>query len=240
MSDPDVKVPDVSNKTVVKAEEILEDKGFEVATKTKEVYDDKIKEGRVVKTDPTAGRSVKKGTEITLIVSKGTNKFEIEDYTGQNVYEVKAKLENEGINVLIETKEVTDESNYQENLIISQSVEEGEKLKEGDSITLVIPDFVTTYPDFVSEGWSVDNIKNFCNQNSVTLNINYQETSNYPEGTVISQSRVSGTKVVANTPLTITVAKAPAKQETPPTDDNEKEPTDPTDEEDTPTQGQTE
>lgn len=240
MSDPDVKVPDVSNKTVVKAEEILEDKGFEVATKTKEVYDDKIKEGRVVKTDPTAGRSVKKGTEITLIVSKGTNKFEIEDYTGQNVYEVKAKLENEGINVLIETKEVTDESNYQENLIISQSVEEGEKLKEGDSITLVIPDFVTTYPDFVSEGWSVDNIRNFCNQNSVTLNINYQETSNYPEGTVISQSRVSGTKVVANTPLTITVAKAPAKQETPPTDDNEKEPTDPTDEEDTPTQGQTE
>ena len=147
--EPDVKIPDVSNKTVVKAEEMLQDAGFEVATKTKEEYDDKIEEGKVIKTDPQAGRSVKKGTTITLIVSKGTNMYEIENYIGMNVYEVKATLEAKEINVIIETQEVTEENNYKENTIISQSVEAGKKLKKGQTITLTIPDFVTVYPDSI-------------------------------------------------------------------------------------------
>lgn len=223
--EPDVKIPDVSNKTVVKAEEILQDAGFEVATKTKEEYDDKIEEGKVIKTDPQVGRSVKKGTTITLIVSKGTNMYEIENYTGMNVYEVKATLEAKGINVIIETKEVTEEENYKENTIISQSVEAGKKLKKGETITLTIPDFVTVYPDFVTEGWTVDNVQKFCDEHGVTLNVKYEETDSYPEGTIISQSRVVGTKVVENTPLTITVAKAKPKEETPTVDDDKKDET---------------
>ena len=223
--EPDVKIPDVSNKTVVKAEEILQDAGFEVATKTKEEYDDKIEEGKVIKTDPQVGRSVKKGTTITLIVSKGTNMYEIKNYTGMNVYEVKATLEAKGINVIVETKEVTEEENYKENTIISQSVEAGKKLKKGETITLTIPDFVTVYPDFVTEGWTVDNVQKFCDEHGVTLNVKYEETDSYPEGTIISQSRVAGTKVVENTPLTITVAKAKPKEETPTVDDDKKDET---------------
>lgn len=236
---PDVKIPDVSNKTVVKAEEILQEKGFEVAAKTQSVYDDKIAKGKVVKTNPEKGRSVKKGTTITLIVSKGKESYKIEDYTGKNVYEVKAKLETKDINVIVETKEVTADENYKENLIISQSVEEGTKLKKGDSITLVVPAFVTTYPDFVGEHWSVSNIESFCIKNNITLNKTEQETSSYPEGTVLSQSRVAGTKVVENTPLTITVAKAPKKVETPNTnkDDDKTNNNQPSDSTDTPTQG---
>lgn len=236
---PDVKIPDVSNKTVVKAEEILQEKGFEVAAKTQSVYDDKIAKGKVVKTNPEKGRSVKKGTTITLIVSKGKESYKIEDYTGKNVYEVKAKLETKDINVIVETKEVTADENYKENLIISQSVEEGTKLKKGDSITLVVPAFVTTYPDFVGEHWSVSNIESFCIKNNITLNKTEQETSSYPEGTVLSQSRVAGTKVVENTPLTITVAKAPKKVETPNTnkDDDKTNNNQSSDSTDTPTQG---
>ena len=221
--EPDVKIPDVSNKTVVKAEEMLQDAGFEVATKTKEEYDDKIEEGKVIKTDPQAGRSVKKGTTITLIVSKGTNMYEIEDYTGRNVYEVKGILEAQEINVIIETKEVTEENNYKENTIIEQSVEAGKKLKKGETITLTIPDFVTVYPDFVTEGWTVDNVQKFCDEHGVTLNVKYEETDSYPEGTIISQSRVVGTKVIENTPLNITVAKAKPKEEKPTVDDDKKD-----------------
>lgn len=217
---PDIKIPDVSGMTVVKAEETLQEKGFEVASKTESIYDEKIAKGKVVKTDPQKGRSVKKGTMITLIVSKGKNSVKVEDYTGENVYEIKAKLENKKINVIIETKEVTEDSSYKENIIISQSVEKGEKLKKGDSITLVVPAFITTYPDFVGESWSVANIESFCSKNGITLNKKTEETSAYPEGTVISQSRVAGTKVIANTPLTITVAKAPAKTPTKPETDN--------------------
>ena len=44
----------------------------------------------------------KKGTTITIYYSSGTSKTKVEDYTGQNAYEVKAKLELLGIKVTIE------------------------------------------------------------------------------------------------------------------------------------------
>ena len=88
---------------------------------------------------------------------------------------------------------------------------------------MTIPDFVTVYPDFVTEGWTVDNVQKFCDEHGVTLNVKYEETDSYPEGTIISQSRVVGTKVIENTPLNITVAKAKPKEEKPTVDDDKKD-----------------
>ena len=57
----------------------------------------------------------------------------MEDYTGQNAYEVKAKLELLGIKVTIEEKEVEDSSSYtnKKQLVIDQSVKQGEKTIKG-------------------------------------------------------------------------------------------------------------
>ena len=90
---PDVKVPDVTNMTVLEAEQTLEKLGFEVSTIVEEVYSDTIEEGKVVKTVPSVNRTIKKGSVITLYQSKGTEKIKIEDYTNMNIYEIKAKLE---------------------------------------------------------------------------------------------------------------------------------------------------
>ena len=90
---PDVKIPDVSNKSVVEAEKILEEAGFNVSVTIKDIYSDKVEEGLVVKTDPAANRTIKKGSTITIYQSKGSEKIVIEDYTDKNIYEIKAKLE---------------------------------------------------------------------------------------------------------------------------------------------------
>ena len=104
-SSKEVEVPDVSGMSVVKAERKLEDAGFKVGQQTKEVASDKIDEGDVVKTNPPSARSVKEGTTITLYVSSGAETFELEDYTGKNVNEVKAILEEvHNLNVMIESK----------------------------------------------------------------------------------------------------------------------------------------
>ena len=60
-----MKIPDVSNMSIVEAENELESAGFTVATETKEATSDKIEEGNVVKTSPAAGRTVKEGSTIT-------------------------------------------------------------------------------------------------------------------------------------------------------------------------------
>ena len=59
--------------------------GLKVNAENKYAQSDEVKEGDVVKTDPSSGRTVKKGSEIILYISQGSNTFEIEDYVGQDI-----------------------------------------------------------------------------------------------------------------------------------------------------------
>ena len=69
---PNIKVPDVAGLTVEDAEELLLKEGFTVRTETEKVHSEKYDIGEVVKTEPKAGRTQKKGKEITLYESIGT------------------------------------------------------------------------------------------------------------------------------------------------------------------------
>lgn len=209
---PDVVVPNVANMSVVDAESKLKEVGFTVATSTVKEESADVGKGLVIRTDPEAGRKIKKGTTITIIESTGKNVLTVEDYTGKNYIEVKTLLESMyQIKVNIEKKDIEDNaSKYQEQEIIGQSVAAGQTLGEGDSITLYIPNIIDGYPDFVTEGWTVDDVKNFCNQYNITLTIDYKETSDYAAGTILSQSRSSDTPIVSGTTLKITVATEPS------------------------------
>lgn len=215
----EVIVPDVSNMSVIEAEQELKKLGLNVASEIEEKNDANIEDGNVIATKPQNGRSVKIDTEITLVVSTGASGLTLGNYVGQNYYEVKGKLEAKGIYVLVEKKEIDekDKSKYEENIIIEQKPESGIKAVEGDTVTLYIPDIVTEYPDFVSESWSAADIKTFCDEYGVNLEIEYQETNQYKEGAVIKQSRAKGAKVMANTTLKITVAQKPKEKD--PTED---------------------
>lgn len=215
----EIKVPDVSDMSVAKAEEKLKEKGFKVANKQEEKASDKIEAGKVIETDPKAGLKRRKGTTITLVVSTGKEKMELEDYTGKNALEIKGSLEAQGFIVSIELKDVDDKKNNEENIIISQQPKAGTEVKEGDTITLYVPNIITEYPDFVSEKWNYNDIQTFCDEYGLTLKVEYEESINYVAGTVIKQSRAAGSKVTSGATITITIAKAPSTVTTP--DDNQ-------------------
>ena len=207
---PDIKVPDVSNLTVIEAEEKLKESGFEVAVETKKEESDKVEKGDVIKTSPQAGRSVKKGTTVTIYESIGKEVYVVEDYTGQNYIEVQTLLEKVyGLEVAVEKKDVDDTDNYEVQEIIGQSVEKGKELVKGDKITLYVPNIEDIYPNMVEDGWTIDDVKAFCEKYNITLKIDYQSTSDYTEGTLISQSRSPKTPIVSGSNLKIVVAQAP-------------------------------
>ena len=208
----DVEIPDVTDMTLAQAEKVLEDKGFKVKDKTKKENSDEIAKGKVIETDPEIGRSVKEGTTITLTVSKGTAKIEIEDYTGQNYYEVKAKLEAAGLEVVTEKEDIADSEDADENIILSQDVKAGTKLAKGEIITLTIPNIYATYPDFAAEGYTVVDVRSFCEDNDIALEIKYQDSDNQNDGTIIYQNMSPGTKVNAGATLKITVIKKEAEK----------------------------
>ena len=205
-SSKEVEVPDVSGKTVEKAESILEKKGFKVKDEVTEEESDEVEEGKVIKTTPKAGRTVKKGATITLVVSKGKEKITVEDYTGKDYTTVQQYLEKLGLTVNLEEKEYTEDDNVKENTIVEQSVKAKEELEKGDSITLTYAKIVVTYPDFVNENYTISQVETFCEDNGITLEKTAKETNDYTENTIIYQSRSAGTKVVSGVTLKVTYA----------------------------------
>lgn len=206
---PDIQIPDVSKMEVDDAEKKLKEKGFEVALDVVEEYNEEIEKGKVIKTDPSKGRSVKKGTVITLTVSKGIDGVTLEDYTNKNIEAVKYALEEKEIIVLTEEKEYTEADNVKEGTIISQDVKSGTILSKGDTITFVIAKLITVYPDFVKEEYSIAGVEEFCTKYNLTLVKTEQEDPTRTPGTILAQSREAGSKVVSGVTLRITVAKKP-------------------------------
>ena len=203
------EVPDVSGYTVNEAINALQEAGFIVSDEQRQESSEVIPEGSVTKTSPAAGSIRKEGTEIILYVSLGDVTVEIEDYTGENYNEVKGRLEALNLQVIIERQDLEegeDPNDYEEGIIINQSVKPGEKLSEGDRITLYIPNINHQYPDFVTEKYSVAEVEEFAEDYGINLTINYEETTEYEPDTIIHQSRAAGTTVVEGARLTITVA----------------------------------
>lgn len=206
-----VEVPDVTGMTVSEAIDSLQDAGFIVSDEQREVSSAEIEEGRVVRTSPAVGSERIEGTTITLYVSIGDTQIEIEDYTGESYLEVKGRLEALGLYVLIERRDVeeTDEEEYEDGVIIDQSIEPGEKVSEGTNITLYIPNVVTNYPDFTDGSYTVEDVEEFADTYELEVDIEYVETSDYAPDTIYYQSRPEGQRVVAGQSFRIRVAREP-------------------------------
>lgn len=209
---PDIEIPSVIGESVVDASGKLQAEGFEVNAETIKETSTDVESGKVIRTEPTAGRKVKKGTKITIVESVGNYAVVVEDYTGQNVYYIQGLLEASEIKVKIEKKDVdlSEKDKYEENKIIEQSVKVGEQLAAGDEITLYIPDIQETYPDFVLEAWSVEDVQTFCDEHNITLKIDKVENGDKAPGTILEQSRKAGSEVVSGSNLKIVVAEEPS------------------------------
>lgn len=82
LSPSNVKIPDVTGKTVAQARSAIETAGLKVG-KEKDEYSDSVKKDSVIRTNPEAGTQRREGSTVDLIVSKGTKTFIMEDYKGQ-------------------------------------------------------------------------------------------------------------------------------------------------------------
>ncbi|MGN1357976.1 MAG: Stk1 family PASTA domain-containing Ser/Thr kinase [Bacilli bacterium] len=217
----DVVVPDVVNLTLDEAIEKLTKEGFTYTTEQQN--SEKVAVGNVIKTVPKAGSTRKKGDTITIVESIGGEYTYLEDYTGKNYTEVKAKLELLGINVLVEKKDVEDKEKYQdkENIIIDQSpkyvetekVDEKQLLEAGDTVTLYIPNIVNEYPDMVNEGWVLSDVIAFTKEYNIPLTVQDKDGKtipeadydNYQSATVINQSKPPKYAIVSGISLKVTI-----------------------------------
>ena len=112
-------------------------KALNLSPKIQAVADDDTAVGYVVKTDPAAGSTVSTGTTVTIYVSSGpsTESAVIPNIVGYQYSAAKEQLEAAGFVV---TAEYDDESDKDENTVLSVSPNEGEKAKKGSVVTVTV------------------------------------------------------------------------------------------------------
>lgn len=112
-------------------------KALNLSPKIQAVADDDTAVGYVVKTDPAAGSTVSTGTTVTIYVSSGpsTESAVIPNIVGYQYSTAKEELEAAGFVV---TAEYDDESDKDENTVLSVSPNEGEKAKKGSVVTVTV------------------------------------------------------------------------------------------------------
>ena len=148
----DGSVPDVVGKTLANARTMLETYKFKLGTVSEEISDS-VPKGTVISQSPVAGTSYPDGSEITLVVSLGSekdiarSKFNVEGKTLDA-----AKKEIADLDLKLGEITYVEDNNLKADTVISQSPTPGMSIAEGDTIDLVVSkEPVAPEPEVVPE-----------------------------------------------------------------------------------------
>ena len=197
-----IAIPDVAGQTVAEAKETLKKANFEIGEEKSEASE-KVEEGRIIRTDPEAGKTRKEGSKINLVVSSGKQSFQISNYVGRKSTDVIAELKQKKVPENLIKIEEEESSESEAGTVLRQSPAAGTTydLSKASTITLTVAKKVTSVamPSYI--GSSLEFTKNNLVQivGIKEANIEVVEVSTAPdgtaEGTVVEQSPKAGEKV---------------------------------------------
>ncbi|MGA4842503.1 Stk1 family PASTA domain-containing Ser/Thr kinase [Streptomyces sp. G45] len=129
------KVPDLKGTPLSDARDKLDGLGLGAGRVT-EAFSDDVQKGAVISSDPKAGTVRRTGSAIALVVSKG-RPVEMPDVTGESEADARSELEELGLKVRIAPERVHS-SDEDKGDVVKQSAKEGDRLAEGDAVTLTL------------------------------------------------------------------------------------------------------
>ena len=127
-------VPTLVGSTATEAKARLAEKRLTLGGSS-EAYDEKIPAGQIVSSTPRAGTQLRRGTAVTIVVSKGRQPIDVTDYTGKPADQAVAALTDAGLRVDATKQEFS--TDVPKGSVISQSPATS-TLFRGDQVTLVV------------------------------------------------------------------------------------------------------
>ncbi|EFI84654.1 Stk1 family PASTA domain-containing Ser/Thr kinase [Listeria grayi] len=200
-----VEVPNVSNQTESSAISNLEAQGFNV-NKTIEKNSDKIEEGKIISTDPKAGKKVEKGSRINLYISVGSKKITLEDYTGKSYDTVKKTLDEQGFRSVSSQEAYSDEQD--KGMIISQNPLANQDVVAKDTDISFV---VSKGPEPVLlanlSGFTKKAAEDYAKTNQLEISSSEEYSDSVLEGQVISQKPSAGTSMAKGDNISVVISK---------------------------------
>ncbi|MEU6713865.1 Stk1 family PASTA domain-containing Ser/Thr kinase [Nonomuraea sp. NPDC046802] len=216
-ADTQVTIPVLASQESDFAKKQLED--LELTVEVVEQFDDADK-GTVIKTEPAGNTKVNKQSTVKLFVSKGTEKIKVPDgLVGLQQAEAMAKLEEAGLRGSIKTRAST----RAQGTVLATEPKAGTSIEKDGTVTLFVPKDLSEVPDVT--GLTVKDAQAQLKSAGLKSRTSPQP-SDQPEGTVIQMNPGPGTKLPANTTITLVVSTGPEETAPPSTDFPTETPTD--------------
>ena len=130
-----VITPDVKNMSLDEAQRKLDDLGLNVTIK--EEYDTNVEANHVISQMPEAGKEVKEGDSVTIVLSKGKKQAQVPNVVGLSLIEAESVLKENNL-VLGNVKQEFSES-FKEGNIIRQTPQSGTSISgNGEAVDVVV------------------------------------------------------------------------------------------------------
>lgn len=199
-------IPQLANKTVAEAQQLLRTAGFQ--STTMDVFHDDVSPGLVVGSEPAAGEVIRKFQPVSLAVSKGPELFPLPELVGATLDEAKTALNGAGM-ALGQISETFDESEPA-GTVLAQAPPAGTAVRHGTPVDLTVskgPQPIPV-PDVRGrdQGDAVEAIEAAGLKAVISPETVFDRT--VPKGAVVAQDPASG-NLTRGGAVTLTVSKGP-------------------------------
>ena len=176
-----ITVPSVENVTFEQAKASLA--GLNLSYSSSEAFSDSVERGKVISQSVKGGKSVAKGTEIHIVISKGPEFAKVPNVQGKTLAEANKLFSDAGIKLVTDIK---CSNTVQEDVIISQAVAPGSKVKHNSTVSAIVSAGVAN---------TVGNTNSNSNNNGIVAQQgNWIYFSNYKKDSYLYKMKNDGTE----------------------------------------------
>ena len=221
-SKTEVVVPDVVGKQMTLARQILEDSRLRV--NVSEIFNGEVAPGQVVSQTPEASSTVREDRLVTIYVSKGGEDIEMPDLNGLSRSDAQNKIQKIGLTVGSVYEKYSEE---EAGTVIATDPHYGNRISKGQVVDLTVSKGARTrlvsVPDVT--GGTLEAGRDSLTSHKLVVGTITKTPSEQAEGTVVSQSPVSGGSAEEGTAVNLVIAEPmPRQRSTQATNDGENKP----------------
>lgn len=200
----EVEVPEVSGMELEEAVAELMSAGFTIGEQ-KEISDEEVEEGLIIKTNPKAGKMIKEGNEIDLYISSGKEEMELSDYRGRLIDDVERLLEDKNFE---DIEKIEEHDDSEPGTILEQYPPDGESVIPEETtleFTVSLGPELITLADF--SGYNVKGLQGYEDTNGIEIEITEEFHDTVQNGEVISQEPPAGTQLKKGSKVNVVISK---------------------------------
>ena len=199
-----VVVPSVAGLTVKSASKEFTALGLVTEVK-EEVFSEDVAAGKIITSNPAGGGKVKEGGTVTLIVSKGKERYEVPALTGL-LPDVAAKQLTDG-NLVLGTQTESYSFDIPQGAIISTSPKAGEQVKKDTRVDIVVSKGVEQINANSYVGRSGEQALNELSDAGFDVSPEYVFNEKEMKGIVISQKPEGSQNLPKGSTITLVISK---------------------------------